>query len=192
MQRSRLGEVIRDARIESGVSQEELGRACGVDRSTISAYECGRLPVPSDIVCRISRALPRGGHKIQSQACFECRISLLTMPYLDRVDQHPLTVREKLIQELEEAAQALRSLDLVNKLDDRQLTQEDRKALDAACEQLADLFAGLHTQFAVWADRYGVGVDGVALKAYDKLFSRGYCSPQTVPEVPLSVNRAAA
>ena len=38
-----IGDKIRDARISQGMTQEELGRALGVQKSAIAKYESGRV-----------------------------------------------------------------------------------------------------------------------------------------------------
>lgn len=176
--KSRLGQIMREERLRRQMSQAELARACAVDRSTVSNYELGNSPIPKDVLCRAIRVLK--SPRLQAQVCFECSANLMTMPYLDRVDMHPMTVRDKVMQELEEAHKALEDLNLVNKLDKSQLTDEDFAALEHAAEQLADLFAAMHTQFAVWQERYDLDVDAAALRAYEKLFERGYATRQSL------------
>lgn len=178
---SKLGQILRAERLRKGWSQENLARECRVDRTSISNYERGITEIPSDVLCRAIGALK--SEPLRAQACFECPINLLTMPYLDRVDMHPMTVSQVVAEELDEAAAALRGLKLANKCKPEDLTDLDRQAMEHAAEQLVDLFAALHTILGTWQDRYGFDVDGQALRGYQKLFEKGYATPQTLPFV---------
>jgi transcriptional regulator with XRE-family HTH domain len=67
---TRVGEEIRSARHQAGLSQAVLARAVGVHRSTIGRIECGEIPgVSMDLLARLCavvgldlsvRAYPRG------------------------------------------------------------------------------------------------------------------------------------
>ena len=173
---SRLGEVLREERIRRGMSQLQLAKACCVDRSMISNYELGKDRIPHDVVCRAIKALE--SNKLRAQACFECQVSPLTMPYLDLADMHPMTVVHVVIEELEEAVEALRVLRLANKLSGDQLAPEDKEDMEHAGEQIVDLLAGIQTILASWHEWYGFDVDRQAIKGYEKLFQRGYATRQ--------------
>lgn len=173
---SKLGEVLREERERRGMSQLQLAKACCVDRSMISNYELGKATIPHDVVCRAIRALE--SNKLRAQACFECQVSPLTMPYLDLADMHPMTVVHVVIEELEEAVEALRVLRLANKLSGDQLAPEDKEDMEHAGEQIVDLLAGIQTILASWHEWYGFDVDRQAIKGYEKLFQRGYATRQ--------------
>lgn len=173
---SKLGEVLREERVRRGLSQLQLARACNVDRSMISNYEHSKAVIPHDVVCRAIKALE--SNKLRAQACFECQISTLTMPYLDLVDMHPMTVITVLVEELEEAKVALQGLRLANKRVASDLTAEDHKAMNEAGEQVIDLLAAINTLLGGWHEWYGFDVDRQAIKGYEKLFERGYATRQ--------------
>ena len=52
-----IGENIRKARIKRGLSQEELARAIGITKSTISKYELGHREPPLDTIQKIADVL---------------------------------------------------------------------------------------------------------------------------------------
>lgn len=186
--KSKLGALMRDERNRRGWSQDNLARECRVDRTSISNYERGQTEIPSDVLCTAIRALR--SEALRAQACFECPINLLTMPYLDKVDMHPMTVVSVVAEELNEAAVALRGLRLANKRKPEDLTTDDRQAMEHAAEQLVDLFAALHTLLGCWQDWYDFDVDGQALKGYRKLFEKGYATVQILP-FTIPVRKAA-
>ena len=53
----RLGEIIRKARTEQNLTQEELGERVGVQKSQISRLEKGKNPVTLRTLTRVFRAL---------------------------------------------------------------------------------------------------------------------------------------
>lgn len=183
--KSRVGETMRTERIRRGVSQGTLARECLVDRTSISNYERGVTVIPSDVLCRAIRALQ--SEALRAQVCFECPVSLMTMPYLDRVDQHPMTVASVVAEELDEAAGALRGLRLANKRSFDDLTDGDRQDMAHAAEQLVDLFSALHTLLGCWQEWFGFDVDAQALRGYQKLFEKGYASRQALPRALFAV-----
>lgn len=148
--KSKLGEIMREERERRGMSQRELASMTCVDRANISRYETGVKDIPHDMICRAVRAL--GSHKLRAQACFECQINLLTMPYLDLVDMHPMTVITVLVEELQEASEAFLALRLANKRSADELTAQDRQAMAHAGEQVIDLLAGINTLLEMAGD----------------------------------------
>ncbi len=173
---SRLGEVLREERIRRGMSQLQLAKACCIDRSMISNYELGKALIPHDVICRAIRALE--SNKLRTQACFECAVNPLAMPHLDLVDMHPMTVIAVLMEELQEAHEALGQLRLANKRTGEQLTDRDKHDMEYAGEQVIDLLAGIQTLLAGWHEWYQFDIDRQAIEGYKKLFERGYATPQ--------------
>ena len=51
-----LGKRIREARLRSGLSQQQLANVIGVSDKTISAYEVGRVDPPLDALDKLSTA----------------------------------------------------------------------------------------------------------------------------------------
>lgn len=172
--KSKLGEILREERERVGLTQRELASTACVDRANISRYENGVVPIPHDVLCRAVKVM--GSHKLRAQACFECQISTLTMPYLDLVDMHPMVVIDVLLEELEEAKVALLALKLNNKRTDSDLAPRDREAMEHAAEQLIDLIAGINTLFASWQQWYVFDEGLAAHRHREKLYARGYAS----------------
>lgn len=177
MKKSLIGEVLREERERLGLSQLEVATAIHVDRSLISHWERGTMRIPHEMACKVIKALR--SHKLRAQVCFECEASALTMPYLDLVDMHPMTVITVLMEELQEAHQALSQLRLANKRTGDQLTEQDRCDMEYAGEQVIDLLAAINTLLSGWHDWYGFDVDRQAVRGYEKLFERGYATRQS-------------
>jgi len=179
MRHSMVGTVLREERERLGLSQREVAAAVGVDRALISHWERGATPVPHHMACRLVKVLR--SDRLRAQVCFECEASSLTMPYLDLVDMHPMTVTSVVIEELMEAADALKTLRLANKRSAAQLSEADVAAMEFAGEQVIDLLAAVQTLLAGWHEWYGFDVDRQAFKGYEKLFARGYATRQEYP-----------
>ena len=177
MRHSMVGTVLREERERLGLSQREVAAAVGVDRALISHWERGATPVPHHMACRLVKVLR--SDRLRAQVCFECEASSLTMPYLDLVDMHPMTVITVLMEELQEAHQALSQLRLANKRTGDQLTEQDRCDMEYAGEQVIDLLAAINTLLSGWHDWYGFDVDSQAVRGYEKLFERGYATRQS-------------
>jgi len=173
---SKLGVIMRQERERLGLTQAEVAKACGVDRSTISNYEREVCNVPPDVSCLFVRYT--GSEPYKHQCCFECPINVVTMPYLDLVDMHPMTVRDVLIEEFTEAIVALEALALRNKLNAGELTDADYIALEHAIEQVMDIVAAKDTFFAMVHSYYNIDIEEQAIRGYEKLFARGFATRQ--------------
>lgn len=174
---SKIGEVLKEERIRLGFTQGQVAKACHIDRSQISNYERGEAAIPTATLAQIIGFM--GSHRLRAQTCFECQVNPLAMPYLDQVDMHPMTVITVLMEELQEAHDALSQLRLANKRSGDQLTDKDREAMEFAGEQVIDLLAAINTLLSGWHDWYGFDVDRQAVRGYEKLFERGYATRQS-------------
>ena len=52
-----IGERIKQARKEKGISQEELGKHLGIGKSSVCEWESGKRPIPIDTMESISEVL---------------------------------------------------------------------------------------------------------------------------------------
>lgn len=166
-------DVLQAERVSRNVSQRELARRVGVSESTIRSYEAGRREIPADIAAACVGALD--SPRLRAARCYECTVNLLTPPWLDRVDDHPQVVRDKLAEELAEALAAVEAVCLINRRDAASLSREDRAALARSANELGDLYAGLMMFFAV-LERYGFAHRDLAAAMCRKLSARGYTS----------------
>lgn len=90
-----------------------------------------------------------------------------------------MTVASVVVEELEEAVEALEGLRLANKRSAADLDNADREAMSHAGEQVVDLLSAINTLLSGWHEWYGFDIDKQAIKGYQKLFARGYASHQS-------------
>ncbi len=178
--------VLAEERTHRRMSQRALAAKVGVSESTLRAYECGRRDIPADVAANLVRVLD--SPRLRAQRCYECQVNLMTPPWLDRVDLHPQTVRDKLAEELAEAVAALNQVSLINRRRREDLTAEDRRRLDTAIDELRDLFAALGAFFSILQTQYGYDHTTMAVGMYRKLVSRGYSSA-SLPSQALTTSR---
>lgn len=174
-----FGSVMKEERKRRGLSRREAAAAMHIAESTLRAYESGRRQVPDDVACCAIRVLR--SPRLQAQRCYECPANLMTPPWLDQVDCHPQVVRDKVLEELEEALTAVRDLALVNKRGPEDLTREDRDKLQRVIEEMLDLYPALMMWFAVLETDFGYDHEALAREMYRKLRNRGYVSYQPAP-----------
>lgn len=109
-----LGEKIAAARKAKGMTLEALGEAVGLVKSSLSGYENGTLKGGPDIrtLIRIAKALE--DPSILSFYCDACpvrnEVFIRRYPELNNIERTPMVIFAKVIQELEEGAEALRPL----------------------------------------------------------------------------------
>lgn len=98
-----IGQIIRNARIAKGLTQEELGRIVGVQKSAIAKYESGRVVnIKRSTLQKLAVALDLRGSDLiissnpEEAAAFTARI-LLDSDLQEMVEQYcTLTAKNKL------------------------------------------------------------------------------------------------
>lgn len=175
-----IGAVLRDERERVGLTQRQLARRIFISQGAVSNYEAELRPVPEDVLCRAIRAL--NSPRLMYQRCFECAVNPWLMPWLDKVDSHPVAVLAVALRELEEAKDALADLDLINKTA-QTLGDEDRAKLDHAALQVAELIPVIWMFFGVLCTEFGYNLDHFGDVLYGKLVRSGYLTYQSVREL---------
>ncbi|MDQ7794113.1 MAG: helix-turn-helix transcriptional regulator [bacterium] len=176
MKRLNTATLLRSERERASLSQDRLARRLAISQSTLSRYESGEAVLPAEVVHRAAQVLR--SPRLEVQLCFECPAGILQVPWLDRVDTHPQAVLHKMVEELEEARDAVNVArrHLVNKASREQLTAEDLRALEGLEHEIADLCPALYHTLAVLAESYAVDLSQISSWLYSKCRSRGYLS----------------
>lgn len=166
-----LGGVLQEERLKRGIKQADLARMAHVSRQTLSGYENGAIQqIPHDVACRLINAL--GSARLQYAYCSACPANLMTTPWLE-VDSHPVVVQHKVIEELEEAIEALKEVRLTNKHYADDLTADDKRKMERALEQLWDCIPALQMWFGLVPD-YGYSLQQQKDNHINKLRSKRY------------------
>lgn len=161
-----LGGVLQEERLKANIKQADLARQACVSRQTLSGYENGAIQqIPHDVACRLIHAL--GSARLQYAYCSACPANLMTTPWLE-VDSHPVVVQHKVIEELEEAIEALKEVRLTNKHYADDLTADDKRKMERALEQLWDVIPALQMWFGL-APEYGFSLQQQRTSHINKL-----------------------
>ena len=67
-----IAQKVRRLRQKRGLLQCQLAAMVGIDQTTLSRYECGRYPIPDDMLAALSRAL--GSPELAEYRCQECPV----------------------------------------------------------------------------------------------------------------------
>lgn len=162
------GDLIREERKRRGMTQEQLANMINKSRTTITKYENGQV-IPHDELLDIIEALrsPRLRLEVLGGA--------LTSYYLDRVDLNPLATQQKAIEEMQEAIDALKRLNLINKIGPEDLTEEEREQLvNDTMMELQDVRICSNMIMISLSERYDIDLMEVEKLSQDKMISKGY------------------
>lgn len=183
-----LAHEIREERVRYGVSQEELAKKLHVSSSAVSNYERGTRDMPEDLLDRAIDAL--NSPRLRIMKCSSCQTGIFGgMPYLDLVDLHSVVTKNKLAEELEEAADALQSLVLINKSKPDDLSQSDRDQLTKVLEELLDLLPAISLHMKSLIVHYDVDLRVAREVNKKKYFDRGYWSAKKMPAAATAGHR---
>ena len=151
-------------------TQQQFAFDLGIVRETVSKYENGRSKVPSDI----SRIIvdkydnPRFAMTIQHEYTG-------TGPmWLDgkNVDLHRCSVKEKTIEEIEEALEAIHSINLTTPL--HAIKHFDIPKLEKVLEEAVEAITALQHFVAVICTESGLSYKAVWDRHYSSLAEAGY------------------
>jgi len=161
-----------------GLTQRELARLTSYSRQAVTAWANGRRRVPDEAKAELARVSPR----IALELCAACPANIFSAGWLNgQVDLSLMAVTTKLAEELEELAEALRKLRLVNKTKPEHLDEEDRKTLLAAWQEALDVVTGIEVWMIRGAQDYRLDLTGEARKHRAKLVARRYRKKEPAP-----------
>lgn len=162
-----IGNVLRETRGER--SQQKLSLDLNVSREAVSAYETGRAAIPRDVAARIAKITdePKFAFEIASEYTGGAWTG-----WLDGVDLHRSAVKEKSLEELEEAIELIRSTSLVNRPD--QLSQMEKEKIRKVLIESIDVVVCLSHLVAVLCQEFQISWTGIWGDHRRKLEERGY------------------
>lgn len=155
-----------------GITHEKLARMTHYSRQSVTAWANGRRQLPEDAREELGRLSPRLALEIAA----EDPVNIFLSGWLDGeiVDLTVLGTKLKLAEELEEAAAALRELNLVNKCRAERLTDEDRRQIHRAIQELVDLMTCIPVFLVNVSEQYGLNLHHEIMVHRRKLKACGY------------------
>jgi len=171
-----LSAAIANERRDVGLTQADVADRLHSSPSAYGNYECGRRPWPPGMLEQVVAII--GSPRLRVLACSDCQVGVLAgMPYLDRIDRHPVVQRDVFVDEAEQAQGKFMALQLINKLGPGDLDARDRRALVEAALELEDVLVAAVTLKCELARRFGTALLDEARRLHNqKLLERGYWS----------------
>jgi len=173
----RKGNLGRSFKLARGKrTQEQLALELGTARETISAYETGRAKVPPDISRRMTGISDSPWYVMDMRYQYTGTGPLRLNG--ERADLHRSSVKDVLLEELEEAREAISGLKLANKL--KFLSAWEKNELTESLVQLVDVITGIEHFMGVICEEAEISYTDIWQKHYKKLISRGYVDPNSL------------
>lgn len=163
------GKILREEREKWGFTQHKLAKLSGVSRSAISRYELGEN-IPMENLILLSKTLKSAKLRIAAVG------TPVRIEYLDLVDEHPLALQLKLIEELTEALESVQNLDLVNKLKESDLNKEEKEILMKSSEEVYDIIICAAMFLANYSQQFNIDLEELEDIEMTKLKSKNYMS----------------
>lgn len=164
-----IGDVIRRARQAEGLTQEELAGLADISRITINKYEnLDENNISYDQLLNICNALKSSKLRLQLLGF------VLPVIYLNNINLSPLAVQFKTIEELKETIDTLQNLDLINKTEPEDLTNEEITELIDVLVDVQDLNIAINHFLAVIEDDFEIALDEIKEKSKKKMIKKGY------------------
>lgn len=167
-----LGKVIRAYREQKGLTQEEYCKYYRVSRKTLSAIENGDRDIGVNRLQAVIKEL--NDPRLYLEAINELTGGVFAVNWLDgdSIDLHRSSVKEKVIEELQEALEAI-NLTKIYKYPSR-CTDDEIKIIIESLNEVVDVFNAAGIYIAVLCDNYGLDVREVFNHQREKLINRKY------------------
>lgn len=159
---------------QSPYSQSDVAVRVGTTQSNISKYELGLSPIPDDIAKRLIDLYGSARLKVAYET--EKQSSIINIPLLNNVDEHPLVVLDTLIQEareLIENALVLKNT-IRNKKSRDDFTDSEWNVVVKCEEQIADLSPALKLHFVVMEEWFNIDLRQISLILQAKCKTKKY------------------
>ena len=165
--------AVRDVRTKRGIRQDDIARLAHVHRTYISHVENGRVPDNPEVLRTLAQELDCAWlHKALHE-------TLATLVFVHRkldgenVDLHRSSVKAKTLEELEEAIEALKGFDTVNK--PGHITDQQREEIiEGLMMQLLGAENAIETLVAVLCEEYGISPSEVYERFNRRMQDKGY------------------
>lgn len=168
MKKSKLTEALREMR--KGETQQQLAMELNISREGISKYENGRAKIPPDIASAMMERHenPRFVFALRNEYTKTGAV------WLDgpNVDLHQSSVREKTIEEMNEAMNAIMRFSFARSL--KNLPAWERPEVEELLDEVAEAITALELFLARTCEETGISYIGVWSKHYTQLRAKGW------------------
>jgi len=165
-----IGVIQKEARLGLGVTQKELASRLHLSRSMIAEIEAGRKRLPRDVARKAVEALDCGFYALEVAA----ELTGIGIGKLDgdSIDLHRSALKEKSLEELQEAMSQISATSLSKKPD--RLDQMARDEIFKVIEESMDVVVVLMNFIASICQDYGFSWNDVWQRERRKLVAKGY------------------
>ncbi|NPV72170.1 MAG: helix-turn-helix domain-containing protein [Firmicutes bacterium] len=172
---SRIGAALRQARLARGFRQQDICRKLYISDSTLSGIEHGKQRLMPDVAARAARELD--DPELYLAVAQEMTGGVMVPAMLDgpRVDLHRASVKDKTVEELSEAIEALaKARELANARSAQDLTEQGREQVRRVLHELVEAQTACAVGVAVLCRQYGISPAQVYREHLEELRQKGY------------------
>ncbi|WP_084245178.1 helix-turn-helix domain-containing protein [Planomicrobium okeanokoites] len=168
MKKSRLAHSMKEMR--NGQTQDQLAMDLNVSRESVSKYENGHVRIPADI----ARHLMHRNDNARFAFALRNEYTQTGPIWLDgpNVDLHRSSVKEKVLEELEEAANAIKRMNFARPL--KSLSNWEVPELEKLLEETVEAITAMEHLIVVVCEETGMSYTDTWQKHYVQLKSKGY------------------
>ena len=165
------GQALKEARVFRGWTQSDLSDELFVARSTVAMTETGRRELPDEVIPKAVANLDCGFLAMEVSSHYTAG-SFVAKLNGHAVDLHRASVKEKSIEEMREALDAVKSVCIANRPE--RIGESDRAKLEHSLLQVIDAIVALTHYVAVVCREYGFSWREMWRRHRKKLRDRGY------------------
>lgn len=175
-----IGNAIKEAREEKGLTQKCLGEASCLSGKTISAIETSRRRVTPENLKLICRKLDNP--MVYIEAINEVCGDVFSLQWLDgdAADLHRSSVKEKVMEELKEAIESIHLTKVYNM--PKTCKNEDLKLVLKSIQDTIDVYKGSAIYIAVMCREYGLDIKEMFKIQKQKLINKGYLKSDNIAQ----------
>jgi len=166
-----IGLLLKSERKRKGMTQKQLANLIpGLTRSSISKYESSGN-IPQYNIEKIIEILKSPRLKLAVSG------TVVESILLDKVDLSPLATQQKMIEELEETLDSLKSISLINKLRADDLNDNEREVVfQEVLVQICDLAICSNLFMTSMAENFNFDISKLEKHELNKMKKKGYIS----------------
>jgi transcriptional regulator with XRE-family HTH domain len=161
-----IGSAQKQARAHAGMTQEELAYHLNMSRPAVANVERGYRKMPRDVMGKAAETLDDGFYAMETA---QEVLGEGWIPVLNNVDLHRSAVKEKMLEEIQEAMDQMAVTSMVEPPG-----PDRRKEIEQLLLECIDVIVGLNHYVAVLCREYAISWFGIWRLYHKKVRDRGY------------------